>query len=57
MLTTSKNEEDIAKSYKYGATSYIQKPVSYEDFVNFVDGFNFYWQSMKKKQKPQEAEE
>ncbi|MFH1867415.1 MAG: response regulator [Candidatus Omnitrophota bacterium] len=48
MLTTSRNEDDIAKSYEYGAASYIQKPVSYENFVEFVDGFNYYWHKIKK---------
>jgi len=43
MLTSSKNEEDIAKSYKSGASSYIPKPVNYEEFVKVVDGFNYYW--------------
>lgn len=52
MLTTSKNEDDVAKSYQYGAASYIQKPVSYEDFIDFVDGFNFYWHNVNKLPKP-----
>lgn len=44
MLTSSKSEEDIVKSYSHGAASYISKPVDYERFVEIVDGFNFYWQ-------------
>jgi two-component system response regulator len=43
MLTSSRNEEDIAKSYKNGAASFIAKPVDYEEFVKIVDGFNYYW--------------
>ena len=48
MLTSSKNEEEIAKSYRYGAVGFIQKPVSYEAFVKVVDGFNFYWHIINK---------
>lgn len=48
MLTSSKNEQDIVKSYGYGAASYIPKPVSYEEFVKVVDGFNFYWHIINK---------
>lgn len=43
MLTSSKDEADIAKSYRLGAASFIQKAVNYEDFVKIVEGFNFYW--------------
>lgn len=43
MLTSSKNEEDVVKSYADGAASYIPKPVSYDDFAKAVDAFNFYW--------------
>lgn len=48
MLTSSKNDEDIVKSYGHGAASYIPKPITYEDFVNVVDGFNFYWHIINK---------
>lgn len=48
MLTSSKSEEDIVKSYQKGATSYIQKPVEYEAFVHIVEGFNFYWNIVNK---------
>ena len=48
MLTSSKDDEDIVKSYKNGAVSYIQKPVKFENFLKFVDGFNFYWHIVNK---------
>ena len=48
MLTSSRNEEDIAKSYRRGAAGFIPKPVSYDEFVKVVEGFNFYWQSINK---------
>ncbi len=48
MLTSSRNEEDVLKSYGAGAASYIPKPVSYADFVKVVGVFNFYWQIINK---------
>ncbi len=43
MLTSSRSENDIAKCYQDGATSYISKPLDYKDFVETVKLFNFYW--------------
>ena len=48
MLTSSKNEQDVLKSFKEGAASYIQKPVTYEEFVQVVNVFNFYWHIINK---------
>jgi len=43
MLSASKNEQDIARSYNLGASNFIQKPVSYEEFIEVVEGFSIYW--------------
>ena len=48
ILTSSKNDKDIVKSYSYGVVSFIQKPVDYQEFEKVVDGFNFYWQVINK---------
>lgn len=48
MLTSSKNEEDIIKSYKNGAASYIPKPIDYGEFVKIVEGFDYYWRVINK---------
>ncbi|OGW80257.1 MAG: hypothetical protein A3G33_06180 [Omnitrophica bacterium RIFCSPLOWO2_12_FULL_44_17] len=48
MLTSSKNEQDIVTSYMDGASSYIPKPVSFQEFIEVVNGFNFYWQIISK---------
>jgi CheY-like chemotaxis protein len=48
MLTSSSNEIDIIHSYNFGATSYIQKPVDFEEFYEIVDGFNLYWHKINK---------
>ena len=43
ILTSSLNEEDINKSYKLGCTSYINKPINYEHFLEVVNLFLQYW--------------
>ena len=48
MLTSSRNEQDILKSYKSGASSFIPKPVKYEDFVKVVDIINSYWNTISR---------
>ena len=48
VLTSSKNDKDIIKSYDYGAVSFIQKPIGYQEFENAVIGFNFYWHIINK---------
>ncbi|MCB1195472.1 response regulator [bacterium] len=44
ILTTSQQEEDIAKSYATGACSFISKPIGYEEFTKKIEAFNYYWQ-------------
>jgi CheY-like chemotaxis protein len=48
ILTSSSYENDIASSYNFGATSYIQKPVDFEEFYEIVSGFNTYWHKINK---------
>lgn len=43
VLTTSKQEEDILRSYKLGANSYITKPVDMEQFLRVVLTLEEYW--------------
>jgi two-component system, response regulator len=43
MLTTSDREDDIVRSYTYGACSYIRKPMSLAQFAQVVKGFELYW--------------
>ena len=43
VLTTSKAEEDIVRSYDIGASSYISKPVTFEALVNIIKGLGEYW--------------
>jgi CheY-like chemotaxis protein len=43
VLTTSKDEEDILRSYNLGANSYITKPVSFEGLVDVIKSLGKYW--------------
>jgi two-component system, response regulator len=43
ILTTSKAEEDILRSYNTGANSYITKPVTFEGLVNVIRSLKSYW--------------
>ncbi len=43
ILTTSSEEEDIARSYDLGANSYIRKPVDFTQFAQSVGHLGLYW--------------
>ena len=43
VLTSSKEEQDIVDSYKFGANSYIRKPVDFNQFVEAAKNLGLYW--------------
>ena len=43
MLTVSKRDEDVIKSYDIGANSFLQKPVEFDEFVQLVKEVAVYW--------------
>jgi len=43
MLTSSREEQDVIKSYELGVNSYIVKPVDFHQFVDAVKQLNLYW--------------
>ncbi|MDA8169642.1 MAG: response regulator [Nitrospiraceae bacterium] len=48
VLTTSKAEEDILKSYNLHANCYITKPVDLEQFLNVVKSIEDFWLTIVK---------
>jgi two-component system, chemotaxis family, response regulator Rcp1 len=43
VLTTSKAEEDVLKSYKLHANCYVTKPVDLEKFIVVVQSIDRFW--------------
>jgi len=43
VLTCSENDQDITDAYRWGAQSYIRKPVSFPELVRAVRETTHYW--------------
>jgi two-component system, response regulator len=43
VLTSSREDYDLARCYDLGVNSYIVKPVEFESFVKAVTELGFYW--------------
>lgn len=43
VLTSSREESDLVRSYDLGANSYLQKPVDFDQFREAVRRMGFYW--------------
>ena len=43
VLTTSKAEADIARTYDMGVNSFIMKPVSFDRLVEMISSVTDYW--------------
>ena len=48
ILTTSRAEEDIIRTYDYHANCYITKPVDFDQFINVVKSIEDFWLSVVK---------
>jgi len=45
ILTSSKSEKDILKSYQLNVAGYMVKQIDYTEFVKIIKHFNAYWNS------------
>jgi two-component system response regulator len=43
VLTSSREDEDIARSYQLGANSYVRKPVDFVEFSEAARQLGMYW--------------
>jgi two-component system response regulator len=43
ILTSSKEEQDLAQSYSLGANSYMRKPVDFAQFSEAIRHLGLYW--------------
>lgn len=43
ILTSSKEDQDLINSYRFGANSYIRKPVDFTQFMEAVRELGRYW--------------
>ncbi|HVH38905.1 MAG TPA: response regulator [Gemmatimonadaceae bacterium] len=43
IFTSSREDQDIIEGYRFGATSYVRKPVLYTEFLEAVRELGLYW--------------
>jgi len=43
MLTSSREEQDLIKSYQLGVNAYVVKPVDFKDFIEAVKQLGIFW--------------
>ena len=43
MLTSSREEPDLAKAYALGVNAYVVKPVEFRDFVSAIADLGIFW--------------
>jgi CheY-like chemotaxis protein len=52
ILTSSKEEQDLAASYDLGVNSYIRKPVDFKQFAEAIKHLGLYWLVMNEPPPP-----
>lgn len=43
MLTSSREEQDLVRSYQLGVNAYVVKPVDFQKFVDSIKQIGFFW--------------
>ena len=43
MMTSSREERDLVKSYSLGVNAYVVKPVDFDQFVKSIQQLGFFW--------------
>ena len=55
VMTSSREESDLVRSYDLGVNSYLQKPVDFDQFRDVVKRMGFYWLLINQPPPPQVA--
>ena len=43
MLTSSREESDLIRSYELGANAFVVKPVDFQNFINVIKQIGVFW--------------
>ena len=43
MITSSREEQDLVRSYELGVNAYVVKPVDFQKFVESIKQIGFFW--------------
>jgi len=43
MVTSSREEQDLVRSYQLGVNAYVVKPVDFQQFIESVKQIGFFW--------------
>jgi len=43
MITSSREEQDLIRSYQLGVNAYVVKPVDFQQFVDSIKQVGFFW--------------
>jgi len=52
ILTSSRQDEDVAQGYASGANAYVRKPVDYGEFVEAAKALGVFWLSLNEIPRP-----
>lgn len=43
MLTSSREEQDLVRSYELGVNAFVVKPVDFKEFLEAIQGLGMFW--------------
>ncbi len=49
VLTASAEDEDVVRSYRLGANSYVRKPIDFEQFMDAIRQLSVYWLAVNRR--------